>query len=215
MPISTYDQLKDAISAWMHRGDLEAKAGDFVALADARINRELVTREHEIEVELAMTPGSRYVEIPPGMNYPTGLWLKAWLPRQKLQQMIPSELPVKTNVTGYPEYWAIDGTNIAFDKLASAAHAFDFRYVADKMLSDTSQTNYTLTNYPDLYLWASLVEACTYVRDDEAAAIYDARFTRTLEEAKSNENSAREKAPLSTEIAVSNRNARFNILRGY
>lgn len=215
MALGTYSELKTSIESWIHRSDLSEQLSDFIALADARINRELVTRSHEIETELTMTTGSRYVEIPAGMNYPIGLWLKAWQPRQKLTQMLPAEMPVRANISGYPEYWAIDGEQIAFDKLASAAHAFDFRYVADRLLSDDNPTNYVLTNYPDLYLWGALVEASTFTRDDQAAAIFDARFTRALNDAQSNENSAREKAPLVTEMATNNRNARFNIYRGY
>lgn len=215
MAITTYTELKAAVASWMHRDDLTSSIPDFITLAEVRINRELVTREHEIEVELAMTPGSRYVDLPAGMNYPVGLWLKAWLPRQKLQQAIPTELPVKTNVTGYPEYWAVDGAKIAFDKLASAAHTFDFRYVGGEVISDATPTNYVLTNYPDLYLFGACTEGATYIRDAAAAQMFDGRFQKALSDARNNENSARERAPLSTEIAASNRNARFNIIRGY
>ena len=217
MAISTYAALKSEITSWSLRNDslVTDRIPNFIALAEARINRSIATRENEVETELSMTPGSRYVALPASFNYPLGLWLKAWLPRQRLQQVLASELPVKTNVSGYPEYWAVDGSNIAFDKLASAAHTFDLRYVADKTLSDTSPANYVLTNYPDLYLWGSLVELASFVRDDKELQKYEARYQQALQDAMDNENSAKERAPLATEIAANNRNGRFNILRGY
>jgi hypothetical protein len=219
MSITNYNELKTAIASWMHRTDINdpfyAQIPDYISLAEARINRTFLPRSQEQEDELTCTAGSRYVTLPSGVINPIGLWLKAWLPRQKLTCCLPSELPVKTNATGYPEYWAIDNGNIAFDKLCESAFTFDFRYTKTFALSSTNTTNYILTNNPDLYLWGALVEASDFVRDSEGVAKYEARFQKALMDAQNNENDTRAIVPLTTEIGAANRNGRFNIIRGY
>lgn len=219
MSISTYAELQTAIANWMHRTDTNdpfyAQIPNCIALAEARINRVFIPRSQEIEDELTCVPGSRYVPLPSGVINPIGLWLKAWLPRQRLTNCLPEELPVKTNATGYPEYWAIDNGNIAFDKLCESAFTFDFRYLKTFALSSGATTNYILTNNPDLYLWGALVEASDFVRDSEGVAKYEARFQKALMDAQNNENDTRAIVPLTTEIGAANRNGRFNIIRGY
>lgn len=215
MSISTYSELKQAVANWTHRADLTAIIPDFIKIAEARINRQFLPRSQEFEVELTTVQGSRYVPVPDGLINPVGLWLKAWLPRNKLTKILPSQLPVKTNVTGYPQYWCIDNEDIAFDVLAQSAWTFDFRYTKTFALSDENPTNYILTNNPDLYLWGAMYEASVYTKDLEAAGMYAARFEEALDDAQSNENDTRAISPLLTEIGQIAYAGRFNINRGY
>ena len=215
MSISNYTELQAAIESWIKRSDLTAMVPDFIRLAEARINRVFLPRSIETETELTMTVGSRFVPVPADMINPVALWLKAWIPRTRLTQRLPEELPVKTNVTGYAQYWAIDNGNIAFDVLAYAASAFDFRYTATATLSVANPTNYTLTNNPDLYLWGALVEACNYAIDPQQSALYESRYQAAMQDAQNNENDTRAIAPMMTEIGTLGRSGRPNIIRGY
>lgn len=215
MSITNYSELKTAVAAWGKRSDLTSLIPDFITLAEKRLNRNLLTRSQEFEVELTATVGSRYISLPDGVVNPVGLWLKAYLPRTKLTQLLPVDLPVKTNVSGYPEYWAIDAQNIALDKLAGDAYTFDFRYSGNLALSDSSPTNYVLTNDPDLYLFGALVEFHKYAMNDEQAAMWESRFQQALDQANSNENDTRATAVMTTEVGQIVRNGRFNIIRGY
>jgi uncharacterized protein (UPF0335 family) len=44
-----------------------------------------------------------------------------------------------------------------------------------------------LTRHPDAYLSGSLVEAYTYLMDEARASTYDAKFTRSIEEIRKDE----------------------------
>ena len=215
MAITNYTELKAAVAAWGKRSDLAALTPDFITLAEKRLNRNLLTRAQEFEVELTATPGTRHIDLPDGMINPVGLWLKAYLPRTKLTQLLPVDLPVKTNVSGYPEYWAIDAQAIALDKLAGDAYTFDFRYSGNLLLNDANPTNYVLTNDPDLYLFGALVELHKYAMNEQEADSWEARFQFSLDQANSNENDTRATAVMTTEIGQIVRNGRFNIIRGY
>jgi hypothetical protein len=218
MAITNYTELQSAVIDWAHRpGDtaFAARVPDFISLAETRIARTFVPRGVEIEVELLMTPGSRFVALPADFDNPIALWLKAWLPRQQLMQRPPDQLPVTENVSGYPQYWSIDGENIAFDLLAESAFPFEFRYTQTFALSDANTTNYTLTNFPNLYLFGALVESCGYTMEDARLPLWEQRYQQAMKDAKEDENKNRSLAPLVTELASIQRSARFNITRGY
>lgn len=212
MAISTYSELKTAIATWAKRSDLTALLPDFVRLAELRIGRDFAPRGIELEVELVTVAASRYVALPDGMSNPLGLWLKAYTPRVAVIQRLPAELEVST-VAGYPDYWAVDGANIAFDKPASAAWAIDFRYVAPFALSDAAPTNYVLTNHPDIYLFAALIEAAWYAEDRESAGLYQQRYQAAVQAAQSVENDAKAGVALFTEFGQAA--GRSDIYRGY
>jgi hypothetical protein len=214
MAISTYSELKTALTNWSKRTDLSTLLGDFIALAEARIQRSLLARVQEVETELTMTPGSRYVALPADFDSPVALWLKANLPREQLPQLLPEHL-CGSNTSGYPEAWGIDGESIAFDKPASSAWAVDFRYCKPLALSDSAPTNYIMTNYPDVYLFGALVELHGYTFNDEKSAMAEARFQSALRDASDAEHASKTGAVLMTDVPGSLRQNTFNVIRGY
>lgn len=197
---STLTELKDDIESWMHRSDLTASLDTFVQLAEKRINRLLDVRETEVEAELSMTIGSRYVAFPSDAKYPLKVWMKASLPREELMQTTAQQIESDT-AQGVPSYWAVDGANIAFNCPADQAYDFDLRYVQNNELTALAPTNYILTNYPDVYLFGSLVEACTFTGDPNTASMYEGRFQQAIQDAKNNESRATSQVPMRTEIA--------------
>jgi len=44
------------------------------------------------------------------------------------------------------------------------------------VLSDTNTTNWLLTNYPNLYLYAALLESAPYLRDDERILLWQGMY---------------------------------------
>lgn len=214
MSISTFSELKAALGNWSKRTDLSSLLADFITLAEARINRSILARAYEFETDLNMTPGSRFVTLPSGFDRAIAVWFKAFEPREKLAQKLPEELPV-SNVSGYPEWWALDGDLLAFDKPAASAWPVTLRYCKGSALSDSTPTNYVLTNYPDVYLFGALVELASYTLDPQNAAIWEARFARALQDAIEEEHRNRSGAALMTEISGLVGRQGFNVYRGY
>jgi hypothetical protein len=66
MALSTFTELKDAIADWLDRSDLTARIPDFIALAEARINRELRIRPMEVRSIMYTTSGQQYFNLPGG-----------------------------------------------------------------------------------------------------------------------------------------------------
>src|SRR4051812_14862616 len=73
MAITTYAELQAAAANWLVRGDLTARIPEFIALAEARLNRVLRARLAESEAALTASVGSRSVPLPAGFAEPVAL----------------------------------------------------------------------------------------------------------------------------------------------
>ena len=77
--------------------------------------------------------------------------------------------------TGFPRFAAVisNGTKLRLSPTPDQAYVAVADYVASlTTLSDTDDVNWLLTNHPDIYLYASLVESAPYLKDDERIALW-------------------------------------------
>lgn len=213
MSISNYSELQTAVAAWLKRGDLTARIPDFIRLAEIRIKSMLDVRDLEVTTDLVTIPSSATVALPSDFKSPVALWLDDINPRERLDQVLPENLPYNT-VPNRPLYWAIDGSNIRFQTPANAEYPVKFRYMQLFELSDTNPTNYILTQYPDVYLFGALFEAADFSFDEQNAVKWDAKSRDAIKRASDQENSNQKFVPLVTEFGQIMKR-RFNIYRGY
>ena len=62
MAISTYSELKTAVSNWLNRSDLDLRIPEFIDLAEAGFNRMLRTRDQM--TRSTTTASTQYVTLP-------------------------------------------------------------------------------------------------------------------------------------------------------
>lgn len=166
MPITTYSELKTAITDWMARSDVSGSAADFISLAEARLNRLL--DPVPTNATLTATAGSRYIDIsalsviePIALHY-TGVGTElVVIPKAE------GSFEYTTN-EGLPTIFTVSDTQIVFDCPSSSDYTFRFTYEGRFKLSDVATTNTLLTNHPDVYLAASIVWGAGYVKDNDA-----------------------------------------------
>jgi len=208
MAITNYTNLQTAIASWHHRDVTQIP--DFIALAETRINNLLESRLGETDTTLTATISSRYIAIPVGYSAILGLWLTTYTPRREISYRLPENLPVNSAGNGRPDCYTIDGSNIAFDRPADIAYTYTMRYQSSYDIAATS-TNDILTNYPDVYLFGSLVEACLFARDDPT--IFEQRFQSAINNAQKSESKNKRFATIMTENSLMS-SSRQNILNG-
>ena len=207
MAITNYATLQTAIANWLHRTDLTAVIPDFIRLAESRINRVFSSRGTELEAVLAATQGSEFVNLPSDFGSPIVLWLESFVPRQELILKLSSELEYAP-IRAYPTNYAVKSNQIQFDRIADADYPLRLRYVQNIDLA-TTDTNYILENYPDIYLFGALVEAAVYIRDMEQMQIWQQKLDMTMNEAQSNENTVK-----NTLLVTDYKQSRFSIIGG-
>lgn len=164
MAISTYEELKTAIASWTNRSDLTSLLPDFIRLAEARLNRVLRTTDMEESLATtALTNGA--ATLPTGFIAFKELRYDGdtnYTLRPKPLEWIRAQ---ETNTSSAPRFFAVANTQVVC--WPTAGSIIGTYYKAIPALASNS-TNWLLTDHPDLYLFASLVEAGLYTQESEA-----------------------------------------------
>jgi len=212
--IATYSDLQAAIASWLNRTDLTAQIPDFITLAEARMMRKLRLRLFEQEAAVNTTTSSRTVALPADYREPLNLWLNRGNGREALN-FIPASVLETVTTPGAPLYWAIDGGNLAFERPCDQPYSITFRYIQKLALSALSPTNALLTAYPDAYLTAALAEASRFLKDADAAKLWDDKHNQVAHDIREQEERTNTLTTLHTEVAHLTRRRSFDITRGY
>jgi len=199
MALSNYTELKASIASYLHRTDLTATIPDFIALAESRINGIVHMRAMELEAALSLPIGERRIALPAAYSSPLAVWLTTDQPRAKLTPLVAEQMPV-SNVAGAPNYWCIDGGYLAFERAADRAHSVSFRYVSKFKLTDGAPTNALLTNFPNVYLYAALLESAPFLGHDERFAVWQSLLGQAIKEVNNNEQRGRAVGVMSTDV---------------
>jgi hypothetical protein len=179
MTISTYSELQTAVASWLHRSDLTATIPDFIKIAEARFNRRLRTKQQETALSSTAINASYQVAIPANTVAVKKMWRTGTpvtpLLVGTLLQIVERQTGGTTDALAYRyawegSYWRYDGTGTVAGVL--------YRNIPDLA---TNSTNWLLTSYPDVYLYASLYEAMVYLRDPDGIQFFESRAAAALE----------------------------------
>lgn len=167
MSITTYSELKTAVANWLHRSDLTDRIPEFIALAESRMSRDLAkTRELILRTTTAAT--TEYHALPSDFQAAVSLVVDTadgkrlnYMPTDQISQKYPN------TPSGIPEVFDIVGQYFRIVPVNTNGYTINVTYRAKvPALTDVATTNYILTTHPDLYLWASRLEAADYCGDD-------------------------------------------------
>jgi hypothetical protein len=164
MSIATYDGLKAAIANWLNRTDLTAEIPDFIELAESRILHEIRTPTNEKTILLSVN-SEGYATLPSDfLEAKDVFWNYNPLKRVSL-----TEIHSYQDQAGVPTCFARETYRLKFFPTSGTTSANEARmiyyYDVGRLASDT-QTNVMLTMAPEVYLYASLVEASNFLGSD-------------------------------------------------
>lgn len=190
MSIANYSDLQTAVGNWLHRGDLTSVIPDFISLAEAKLNRRLRLRAME-----NTTTGTvaQSISLPTGYVGMRSLTVSSGSTSYPLTYTPPSELKGNNDA---PLRYSIRGDSIYFEPYSSSYSYSLTYYKAFDALS--GGVNWLITNAPDVYLYASLLEASPYIVDEKKIAIY----ANQLEIAISNLESSDKKDRYGSDLVV-------------
>jgi len=91
-----------------------------------------------------------------------------------------SEKKRQFGTTGPPAFVAVVDAVFRFAPVPDASYSLKTTYWAT-LASIVSSANWLLTNYPSIYLYATLIESAPYLKDDERVAVWSAMLEDRLE----------------------------------
>lgn len=187
MSIATYANLRAAVSNFSGRADLAdagsnaARTLEFITLAETRMNRDLARiAAGEIVTTSALSTTAEAIDLPADFN---GFRLLAinGANTEPLTYMTPESLVQSfvSTAAGKPKAYTLHGKDGAsevvqarFRPIPDSTYtllAYYYKKVATIVGTADGSSNWMLTNNPDCYLYAALVEVGLFYRDEERA----------------------------------------------
>lgn len=178
MAITTYAELKTAISSWLDRDDLTSVIPDFIMLAEHQMNREV--RHYKMTERSSANLDSRYNAVPADWLETIRFTLTTSSP-SRLQLISIDEMASQrensNNTTGRPKFYCHIGDSFELYPTPDGTYASELVYY-EKItpLSDSNTSNWLLADGPDAYLYGALSQAAPYLGEDERIAVWSGLY---------------------------------------
>ena len=194
MAIGTFAQLKTAAANWLDRSDLTDRIPEFIALAEARFNRELRTRDMEtVSTAISTVAGTREYSLPTGFVQMKEFHLStdpltplAYITPEMMTRLWAGSAKAK------PQVFTIIADNVRLGPAPDAVYTTSMLYYKTfTALSDSATTNEMLTNNPDVYLYGTLLEAEPFIMNDQRIQVWLGAFDRAVASIQNQDNKDR------------------------
>lgn len=174
MAITTYAELQTAIGDWLNRADLDQKIPDFIRLAESTLND--VLRSADMVTQQTSVPISSGRADLPADALELVYAQVAGEDDEPLEQITPQQLTMlrrtRTRDAANPRFFAIIGRKIAVTPTPTSGSLDIDYYQRIPALTDSSNTNWLLTDAPHMYLYTSLLHATPFLMDDARYAVF-------------------------------------------
>lgn len=173
MTINTYGTLKTAVANWQNRSDLTTYIPDFVQLASQRMFYggaapfdSVPIRHPSMQAQDSGSVAGGYISFPDNFleairfaaSDGTNTWELEYQPLTSFEDAAPTTAS-----------WYTYRDNAIYTGV-SASTSYTLDYYEQFVLSGDSDTNWILTNTPNVYLYASMLESALFIGDDAAIA---------------------------------------------
>ena len=177
--ITNYATLQTAVADYLARSDLTAYIPNFIQNAENKLYRTLNLRNEETALSVSITSG---VAAVPSDFKALKFAYYDHSPVQLLQWMGVSSLyerfPVRSVATT-PTAIAREGSNFIFGAAAADGTLKGIYYAKQGFARDIDTTWY-VTDAPDVLLYAALLEAAPFIKDDARLPIWQGFFNEAV-----------------------------------
>ena len=167
MAFSNYTDLQASIAEWLNRSDLTTIIPDFIRLAEADMNDKI--RHWRMENRATAVANSQFTAIPTDFLEPIRLHLET--DQRAIELVSVNEIQrlrqANADISGEPKNYSIVQGEIELFPKPDASYNLELYYYAKiPSLSVSQATNEILTNFPNVYLYGSLLHAAPFLGED-------------------------------------------------
>lgn len=192
MAITTYSELKTAVADWLNRSDLTSAIPTFISLAEAQMNRTI--RHRKMVVRADATLDTPYFAVPADWLENIRFQLNT-NPITPLVYVTPEQLIEDSQIyssAGQPMFYTMVGGQFQVLPEPDGEYEGELTYYGKiPALSDSNTTNWLLTESPDIYLYATLIQSAPYLKEDERTGIWTSLYQSLVEDMKVADERAR------------------------
>ena len=192
MDLTTYSGLQAAVADYLNRTDLTTQIPGFIALAEAKFNRDerlrcrqsLVRAQADLASQFEALPGD-YVEMWNIQLNTQPVTVMEYVPPQVADQ-------IKNDwwAPGKPTKFTVVGNTMELIPAPDATYSAEMLYFSMIPSLSTNPTNWLLQLAPDAYLYGALLESAPYLRDDDRIAVWGNLYNSILDQIRVNDQRA-------------------------
>jgi hypothetical protein len=188
--IVDYQSLQDAIVEYLARDfdtTLIARIPSFIQMTEAKLNRDLFTRQMEQRATALIDTTSaepEYIALPADFQSMRRVRLSSVQGKPPLEFKSGMQMDEyrygTSDVVGKPKYFTIFGTEIELGPSPDANYTVEMVYRRNIPALASNTTNWLLTLAPDIYLYGALLESAPYIQQDSRIQVWGAGFASAL-----------------------------------
>lgn len=183
MSISNYAELQTAIGNYLHRSGLASQIPDFITLAEAKLNRQLRLRAME---QVATGAVAATVAVPSRFAEVISMRITNSGDTAQISYSPSSRITGDDAATAH---YSIIGDNFYFDPVDTGA-TYSLHYY-QKFAALSAGVNWLITNAPDIYLYASLMESAPYIKEDTRIPVWAQLLSAGIEDLRREDRESR------------------------
>jgi len=191
MAISNYAELKTAVANWQDRDDLTDRIPEFIALAEARLNRNLRLRSMETKQKAKTVAGQRALALPPRYIQMRNFQINSGGRVHPVEYVTPEMFDRYhgNNVTGRPRQYSIIANEVELGPIPDQAYEAEMLFYQSFVpLSDINNTNWLTTFAPDILLYGALLEAEPFIMNDARIGLWKQGFDQAVADLQRQDN---------------------------
>jgi hypothetical protein len=193
MAIGTYAELQTAVANWLDRDDLGDRIPEFIALAEARMNRLLRLRMMESKYTASTVAAQRNYALPTGYVQMRNFQINL-TPIRPIQYVTPEvyDRIWGGSSSGTPEVYTIIANELQLGPRPDSIMTMEMLfYKKVTALSGSNTTEQMLTESPDIYLYGALLEAEPFIMNDERVGLWAQGFAQAVQALQEQDNKDR------------------------
>jgi len=194
--IENYDGLIAFVTEHLEMdAETAAQVPTFIRMAEYRLNRMVLAPERETEAILTTTADVKFVALPTGFRQLRTVFLNDNYPLAPVTlNAVYSEF---SSASGLPQAFAISNGSLYFGPTPDSAYSVTLTYTAKiPQLSSANQTNWLLTDHADAYVYATLIQAESFLGHDGRIPLLNEALEVTMEEINEQGNRYRFSTPM-------------------
>ncbi len=178
----SYSGMLASVADFLNRQDLSSSIGDFIAIAEADLNRKLIARPMISLTTLTATNGA--VALPSDFISPVLAISSA--NSQPLDQVDADAFAVNSFLgglgSGSPACFAVIGGNLnVYPAPTGAVSVLLSYYQRLPPLASNPLGNWLSLSHPDAYLYGALTAAAPYLQDDDRVQVWGSLYANAVE----------------------------------
>ena len=195
MAIGTYAELQTAVANWLDRDDLTDRIPEFIALAEAKMNRVLrISLMENVSTAITMVAGTRDYDLPTGFTGMKEFHLTT-SPIVALSYITPEMMNRMWAGSNKGKPQAFTLFSDAGTRKVKIGPAPDSDYTTSMLylkkidnLSVANPTETMLTENPDVYLYGALLEAEPFLMNDARVQLWGSMLQQVAKDLQDRDN---------------------------